>query len=229
MAFLDMSTPYSPVFAAFYDFFISPAVVRVAIGDVRKLVDAAAPGSRILDVGCGGGQHAVEAASRRGDLRLVALDLSPVFLSRAKARARKAGVENRLEFTCASATDMPFEANAFDHVYSMGSIKHWVDLRKGLSECIRVLKPGGRLVVMEADRGCTFEDAERWAADTRVPGPLQPILQAYFRTIVTGQSIDLDDARGLWADVPLIEKEGPRRIPGTPALVMSGTKSKTEA
>jgi ubiquinone/menaquinone biosynthesis C-methylase UbiE len=224
MAALDMSTPYSPVFAAFYDYFISPAVVRVANDDIRKLIDAAAPGARILEVGCGGGQHAVETASRRGDLRLVALDLSRVFLNRASARAEKAGVKDRIEFVHANATEMPFEANEFDHVYSTGSIKHWVDLRKGLSECLRVLKPGGRLLIAEADRGCTFEDAKRWAADTRVPRPLQPLLCAYFRTVVTGQSIDLDDARELWANLPVIDKDAPRRIPGTPALVMSGTK-----
>jgi ubiquinone/menaquinone biosynthesis C-methylase UbiE len=224
MAMLDMSTPYSPTYAAFYDFFIAPAVVRVGSEEVRKLVERAAPGARILDVGCGGGQHAVDVATRRRDLRVVALDLSPVFLKRASNRASKAGVADRVEFVHGNATDLPFEANEFDHVYSMGSIKHWVDLPKGLSECVRVLKPGGRLHIMEADRGCRFDDTQQWAANTRVPGPLQPLLCAYFRTIVTGQSLDMDEARDLWAAVALVDKDPPHRIPGTPALAMSGRK-----
>jgi len=227
MAALDMSTPYSPVYAALYDFFIAPAVVQVSVEDIAKLVDRAAQGSRILDVGCGGGQHAVDVAVRRPDLRLVALDLSPVFLSRAKARASKAGVSERVQLVHANATDMPFQDQEFDHVYSTGSIKHWVDYRKGLAECLRVLKPGGQLLVMEADRGCRSDDAAQWGANTRVPAPLRPLLRAYFRTIVTGQSIDLDDARRLWDDIPLVDKDAPRRIPGTPALVMSGRKPKS--
>lgn len=225
MAALDMSTPYSPVYAALYDFFIAPAVVPVSTADIWKLIDRAAPGSRILDVGCGGGQHAVDVASKRPDLSVVALDLSQVFLSRAKARASKAGVLERLQLVHGNATSLPFAAESFDHVYSTGSIKHWVDLRQGLCECLRVLKPDGQLLVMEADRGCRAEDAARWAANTRVPSPLQPLLRAYFRTIVTGQSIDLDDARALWSEMPLLDKDPPRRIPGTPALVMSGRKA----
>lgn len=225
MAALDMSTPYSPAYAALYDFFIAPAVVRVSVEDIQKVIDGAAPGSRILDVGCGGGQHAVSVASKRPDLSVVALDLSPVFLNRAKSRAKQADVLDRVALVHGNATALPFNDGAFDHVYSTGSIKHWVDLRKGLAECLRVLKPGGQLLVMEADRGCRAEDAASWAANTRLPRPLQPLLLAYFRTVVTGQSIDLDDARALWAELPLVEKQMPRRIPDSPAMVMTGRKA----
>jgi SAM-dependent methyltransferase len=224
MAALDMSTPYSPIYAALYDHFIAPAVVPVSTEDIERLVEKAAHGSRILDVGCGGGQHAVEVAVKRPDLQLVALDLSAVFLSRAYDRAKKAGVLERVQLVHADAVQLPFPDEAFDHVFSTGSIKHWSDQRRGLAECLRVLKPGGQLLVMEADRGCRPEDAVRWTGNTRVPAPLRPLLLAYFRTIVTGQSIDLDDARQLWDPMPLVDKEAPRRIPSTPALVMSGRK-----
>lgn len=224
MAALDMSTPYSPIYAALYDHFISPAVVPVSTEDIERLVRNAAHGSRILDVGCGGGQHAVEVARKRSDLQLTALDLSSVFLSRAGKLAKKAGVHERVRLVHGDAVDLPFPDEAFDHVYSTGSIKHWSDQRRGLAECLRVLKPGGQLLVMEADRGCRREDAVRWTSNTRVPALLRPALLAYFRTIVTGQSIDLDDARKLWDAMPLVDKDPPRRIPNTPALVMSGRK-----
>jgi len=224
MAALDMSTPYSPIYAALYDHFIAPAVVPVSTADIERLVSRAAEGSSILDVGCGGGQHAVEVAVKRADLQLVALDLSAVFLSRGVARAKKAGVQGRVRFVHGDAVELPFADEAFDHVFSTGSIKHWSDPRRGLAECLRVLRPGGQLLVMEADRGCRPEDALRWTGNTRVPAPLRPLLLAYFRTIVTGQSIDLDDARQLWDPLPLADKEPPRRIPNTPALVMSGRK-----
>ena len=150
----------------------------------------------------------MRVASERPDLRIVGLDLSREILGGAERRAREAGVAGRVEFIHGTALDLPFEANSFDHVYSLGSLKHWGEPRRGLTECLRVLKPSGRLLVTEADRGCRYEDATRWAADTRLIRPLQPLLVAYFRTIVTGQSIDLDDARELWSELPLVDKEG---------------------
>jgi ubiquinone/menaquinone biosynthesis C-methylase UbiE len=224
MSTLDMSTPYSPIFAAFYDFFIAPAVTPVALGDLRRFLEHVRSGERVLDVGCGGGQHPVLIARERPDVRIVGLDLSTVFLERARRRARKAGVENRVELVHGNAIELPFAANSFDHVYSFGSIKHWGDLALGLSECLRVLAPGGQLLVSEADRGCRFEDAATWAANTRFVKPLQHLIHAYFRTIVTGQSIDLVEAEALWAKMELVDKQPPRRIPGTPAMVMSGRK-----
>jgi len=97
MAALDMSTPYSPVFAAFYDFCISPAVTRVALEDLGKFLQHVQPGQRILDVGCGGGQHVVRIASERPDIRVVGFDLSRMFLRHAQQRAKKAGVEARVD------------------------------------------------------------------------------------------------------------------------------------
>ena len=182
-------------------------------------------GDRILDIGCGGGQHAVQLAGQRPDLRIVGLDLSAEFVRRARQRASAADVGARVEFVKGNALDLPFEDGEFDHVYSIGSIKHWPEMEQGLAECVRVLKPGGRLLVGEADRGCRFPDVVAWTRDSRVPRPLHIVLHLYFRTFVAGQSIDLDDARQLWTSLALAEPDGPRRIPGTPGLVMSGRKA----
>lgn len=71
------------------------------------------------------------------------------------------------------------------------------------------VRTGGRILVMEADRSCRFEEVA---------------LHAYFRTYIAGQSLDLDDARVLWQSLPPDEVDGPRRIPDTPTLIMCGTK-----
>src|SRR5262245_35972946 len=118
MAVLDMSTPYSPVFAVFYDFCISPAVTRVALEDLGKFLKHVEPGQRILDVGCGGGQHAVRIASERPDIRVVGFDLSRMFLRHAQQRAKKAGVVARLDLVQGTVLELPFETNSFDHIYS---------------------------------------------------------------------------------------------------------------
>jgi ubiquinone/menaquinone biosynthesis C-methylase UbiE len=226
MALFRISSPYGRMYSAFYDHFVSPAVYRVFEDELHgTFAKRLGHGDRVLDIGCGGGQHTVELANQRPDVRLVGLDLSAEFVRRARQRASAAQLGSRVEFVKGNALALPFEAEEFDHVYSIGSIKHWPDMAQGLAECLRVLKPGGQLLVGEAHRGCRFPDVVAWTRNSRVPRPLQIVLHLYFRTFVAGQSIDLDDARDLWRALPLADPDGPRRIPGTPALVMTGCKA----
>lgn len=225
MAALDMAKPYSRLYSAWYDSYIAPAVFNVLQTDLhQRFLGWVGPAQRVLDVGCGGGQHAVRIARERADLRVVGLDLSAEFVRRARRLATRAKVADRVKFVEGDALELPFPDHDFDHVFSAGSIKHWTDQRRGLDECLRVLRPGGRLLVMEADRACGFGDVQNWTRDTRMPRFTHPMLHAYFRTYVAGQSIDLDEARALWTPLPLRDVDGPRRIPGTPALIMCGTR-----
>jgi ubiquinone/menaquinone biosynthesis C-methylase UbiE len=226
MALFRISSPYGRMYSAFYDHFVSPAVFRVLENDLHgTFVKRVGPDDRILDIGCGGGEHAIELAIQRPDVHVVGIDLSAEFVRRARRRASAAQLGSRVEFVKGNALALPFEAEEFDHVYSFGSIKHWPNMAQGLAECMRVLKPGGQLLVGEADRGCRFPDVVAWTRDSRVPRPLHIVLHLYFRTFVAGQSIDLDDARELWTALALDETDGPRRILGTPALVMTGRKA----
>jgi SAM-dependent methyltransferase len=224
-AAFNISTPFGRLYSAWYDHYMAPGVFKVLEMDLHgRFMERVGPGSRVLDVGCGGGQHAVHMASHQPDVRVVGVDLSPELVRRSRRLAAKAGVAERVEFVVGDALDLAFPDEDFDHVYCAGSIKHWPDQRRGLGECLRVLRPGDRFLVMEADRSCRFEDVRSWAGDTRTPRLLLPALHAYFRMYIAGQSLDLDDARALWAPLPLDEVDGPRRIPGTPTLIMCGTK-----
>lgn len=224
-AAFNITTPFGTMYSAWYDHYMAPGVFKVLETDLHgRFMERVGPGSRVLDVGCGGGQHAVHIAHQRPDVSVVGLDLSAELVRRCRRLAAKAGVTDRVEFVEGDAIDLPFPDRHFDHVYCAGSIKHWPDQRQGLDECLRVLRPGGRFLVMEADRSCRFADVRSWAQDTRTPWPLLPALHAYFRTYIAGQSLDLDDARALWDPLPLDEVDGPRRIPNTPTLIMCGTK-----
>jgi SAM-dependent methyltransferase len=213
------TTPYHASEAWIFDTVIAPAIgaLRGALLD-GQLAELPA-GARVLEVGSGGGQLAVEIVTRRPDVSLVGVDLSPAQVARARKRIRHLG--ERVRFVEGSALELPFAAGDFDAVVSIGSIKHWPDAAAGLGECVRVLRPGGRLVVVEVDRGCRWDDARAFVGGWRMPPILRPLGLALFRTWVAGQALDLDDARALLAGTPL-ESTRVERIEGTPGLLMLG-------
>lgn len=217
----NMTSPYSSAESWIYDAMIAPAVVRF-MDRLENGLDTLDKGSSVLDVGCGGGHVLTALATRRRDLTLRGVDLSAEQVGRANDRLKQFAPNRPV--VQGNAMDLPFEDETFDGVYSCASIKHWPDQSLGLAECARVLKPGGRLVVVEADRGCILSDAARFVAEWRIPSLLKPLFLMAFRTYVAGQSIDLDDARRMSELLPLSSCEI-SRIPGTPGLVIDGIKA----
>jgi SAM-dependent methyltransferase len=144
-------------------------------------------------------------------------------VARATRRARELGLSERVRFVQGSALELPLADDSFDVVTSVASIKHWPDQGRGLSECLRVLRPGGWVLVFEADRGCKFEDAERLVRGWRMPRAFYPFGLALFRTWVAGQALDLDDARRLIAELPLSDVRV-ERVRGAPGLLFGGRK-----
>ena len=108
-----------------------------------------APGNSALDVCCGTGDLALELASRVApDGHVVGCDFSEPMLdlAREKASARaSAGVR----FEWADALALPYDAARFDAVTVGFGIRNLADLDRGIAEMTRVLRPGGRLVVLE--------------------------------------------------------------------------------
>ncbi|MBW4652717.1 MAG: methyltransferase domain-containing protein [Kaiparowitsia implicata GSE-PSE-MK54-09C] len=98
----------------------------------------------ILDVGCGIGGSSLYLAERFG-ARATGITLSPVQANRATERAEVAGVS--AQFLVADALQMPFDDASFDLVWTLESGEHMPDKRQFLSECHRVLKPGGLLLM----------------------------------------------------------------------------------
>jgi ubiquinone/menaquinone biosynthesis C-methylase UbiE len=173
----------------------------------------------VLDVGAGGGKLTLHVAEQRPDVSVIGLDLSPQQVARGRRAAATFG--DRVRFVEGSALDLPFPDASFDGVLCCGSIKHWPDRSRGVAECVRALVPGGRLLLTEADRSCTHEDASAFVAEWPIPGPLEPVFLALFRTWVCGQSIDLDDARRLAAEVGLA-RAVVERVPRSPLVALAG-------
>ena len=117
------------------------------IGFVGEEVIARAkiePGERVVDVGCGCGQTALQLASRVGPRgRVLAVDISGVMLARARERAAAAGVTH-VDFLLADAQTASFPRN-FDLVFSRFGVMFFADPVAAFTNLRRALAPGGRL------------------------------------------------------------------------------------
>jgi ubiquinone/menaquinone biosynthesis C-methylase UbiE len=102
--------------------------------------------ARVLDVGCGAGHLSFAVAPEVG--AIVACDLSPGMLAAVSAEAQRRGLSN-IETQQGAAEALPFADASFDAVCTRFSAHHWADLRRGLAEMRRVLKPGGRAVFID--------------------------------------------------------------------------------
>jgi tocopherol O-methyltransferase len=132
------------------------------------------PGDRVLDAGCGVGGSSLWLARHYA---VQAVGITPVEHQVAKARAiaRKRGLQDRATFEQADYTRVPFPDASFDVAWALESLCHAVDKAAFYREAFRVLRPGGRLVVAEYVRTTRYLDAvsaklmSEWLAGWSMP------------------------------------------------------------
>jgi ubiquinone/menaquinone biosynthesis C-methylase UbiE len=126
-------------------------VIEMEIREITKRLD---DGDRVLDAGCANGYSSLQFACARC-IRLRGLDYIPNMIEQARLRA--AGLTDRLagsvEFEVGDITELPEPSAAYDKVIVIRvliNLSTWERQLQGLHECIRVLKPGGMLLLSEA-------------------------------------------------------------------------------
>lgn len=119
---------------------------------------AAQEGEAILDVGCGTGGAVRALAPQVGSAgRVVGIDYSATMIAEAEKRA--SGLALPIEYRVADAQALPFDDNSFDGCYAIGVFEILPDPRQALAEMVRVLRPGGRLVIPAPDADASVIDA----------------------------------------------------------------------
>ena len=104
---------------------------------------------RILDVATGTGDFALMAAERLQPQSLVGADLSEGMLNVGREKVERAGKSDIITMQKEDCMALSFEDNTFDAVTVAYGVRNFEDLDRGLREMLRVLKPGGRLVIIE--------------------------------------------------------------------------------
>ncbi len=128
----------------------------------ERIARELAAGSRVLEVAPGPGYFAIELA-KRGAFAITGLDISRTFMRMAREKAAEAGVE--VNFQQGSASNMPFPKDSFDFLLCRAAFKNFAQPVQALKEMCRVLRPGGRAVIIDM-RG----DATKHALDRHVEG-----------------------------------------------------------
>ena len=116
---------------------------------LREIVTPDAP-QQILDLACGTGDFSLAIAGRmHPDSRITGLDLSEGMLAVMREKVARAGLQGRISCGQGDSEAMPFAEGAFDVVTIAFGIRNFEHREAALREILRVLRPGGRLVILE--------------------------------------------------------------------------------
>ncbi len=146
---------------------------------VVKMVTETEP-KTILDVATGTGDLAIALAKKNPQAKITGFDLSNGMLEHGRVKVAEKNLSDQIEMIQGDAENMPFEDNTFDAITVAFGVRNFETLEKGLKEIHRVLKPGGKFVILE------FSQPEQF--------PMKQLYNFYFKNIlpVIGKTFSKD-------------------------------------
>ena len=114
-------------------------------------------GDRALEVGPGPGYYGLEWLKKTAGTSLVGLEISPAMIRVAEKNAGDYHLDGRAAYHEGNALQMPFPDGSFDLVFSNNSLHEWEDADVVFEEVLRVLRPGGRMMVTDLKRDLSPE------------------------------------------------------------------------
>ncbi len=140
---------------------------KIAINELKALKP-----KRILDVATGTGDFAFEALSILKPEKIVGVDISAGMLEVAKQKINKRNLSNKFEVRLGDSEKLPFTDNEFEAITVAYGVRNFENLETGLADMLRVLKPGGKVVVLEFSKPRVF--------------PVKQLYNFYFHYITPG-------------------------------------------
>ena len=128
------------------------------------------PHDHLLDLATGTGDVAIAAARILRPKKVVATDIAAKMLDVGRVKAIYKEVADRIDFQLGDAQDMTYADNTFDAITVAFGVRNFSDTLVGLKECFRVLKPEGRLAILE------FSQPQKF--------PFRNIYHFYFKNIL---------------------------------------------
>jgi demethylmenaquinone methyltransferase / 2-methoxy-6-polyprenyl-1,4-benzoquinol methylase len=123
----------------------------------------------ILDVATGTGDFAIEALKLNPE-KVIGVDISEGMLDIGKKKMTSNGYDSIIELMIGDSENLPFQENKFDAVIVAFGVRNFENLEKGLKEMLRVMKPGGRVVILEFSKPRVF--------------PMKQLYSFYFKYIL---------------------------------------------
>ncbi len=161
--------------------------------------------SQIIDIGCRDAVYAIELAKRFGS-RVIGIDPAPIHIEHARAAIAEAGLTERVQAIQAGIEAIPADDAAFDLIWCRDVLNH-VDLQRGLRECARVLKPGGRMLVYQTFATDTLEEREAARIYTAMAIVPQNMQESFFQSTanaaglsITTRDVVSSEWRERWAE-----------------------------
>ena len=107
---------------------------------------------RVLDVATGTADVAIQTIKRTDVKHVTGLDLSEGMLSYGRKKVTAAGLDGQIELVQGDSENLPYADGTFDAVTVSFGVRNFENLEKGLAEMLRVLRPGGKVVILEFSR-----------------------------------------------------------------------------
>lgn len=135
----------------------------------------------ILDIATGTGDFAIEALALNPD-KVIGVDISEGMLAEGRKKLKKRKLDDRIELQLGDSEKLLFEENKFDAVIVSFGVRNFENLEKGLKDMHRVLKPGGKTVIVEFSKPKKF--------------PMKQAYHFYFKYILPkiGKVVSKDNA-----------------------------------
>jgi demethylmenaquinone methyltransferase/2-methoxy-6-polyprenyl-1,4-benzoquinol methylase len=140
-----------------YDFlnhFLSLGIDKLWRKRAIKILDEVSP-KKILDIATGTGDFAIAALKLNPD-EVIGVDISQGMLDVGKVKMKNKGVEDIVKMHLGDSEELPFEADFFDGLTVGFGVRNYQNLEKGLTDMLRVLKPEGKVVILEFSKPKKF-------------------------------------------------------------------------